>query len=108
MKEPWQINTEKLADEIKEIARRAQTEEDLKMAVEPLLQNAFKKIGVDIESVGYERTSTALKGKRTDAVYGYLLIEYKVPGKLSSKPGIKAVSEQIEHYLAGQAVQVGQ
>ena len=36
-KKYWQIDTEKLAEDIKEIARRAKTEEDLKMGMEPLL-----------------------------------------------------------------------
>ena len=40
-KKYWQINTEKLAKDIKEAARKAKTEEDLKMSVEPLLQNVF-------------------------------------------------------------------
>jgi len=36
-KEYWQINVEKLADDIKEVAQRSKTEEDLKMGVELLL-----------------------------------------------------------------------
>ena len=39
-REYWQINTEKLANEIKEIANLPDIrEEDLKMKIEPLLQN---------------------------------------------------------------------
>ena len=44
-KKYWQINTDKLAKEIKEAARKATTEEDLKMSVEPLLQNVFTQMG---------------------------------------------------------------
>ncbi|MDI6732463.1 MAG: hypothetical protein QME51_00200 [Planctomycetota bacterium] len=81
-KKYWQINTEKLAKEIKDAARASKTEEDLKMKTEPILQAVFEKIGVDVASVRYEGTATSFRG-RTDAVYGYLTIEYKAPGKLS-------------------------
>ncbi|OGW45613.1 MAG: hypothetical protein A2Y66_09045 [Nitrospirae bacterium RBG_13_41_22] len=106
-KKYWQINTEKLVKEIKEIAHKSRTEEDLKMGVEPLLQNVFKKMGVDIDIVRYEKTATSFKGK-ADAVYGYLTIEYKLPGNLSKKPNIKKVIEQLQRYLSEQAEQFGQ
>ncbi len=106
-KKYWQIDTEKLAKDIKEIARKAKTEEDLKMGMEPLLQKTFKKMGIDINIVRYEKTATAFRG-RPDAVYGYLTIEYKVPGKLSKKTDVKIVTEQLQRYLAEQAVHFGQ
>lgn len=106
-KKYWQINTEKLAHDIKQAARTANTEEDLKMKVEPLLQNVFKKIGVDIDIVRYEKTSTSYRG-RSDAVYGYLTIEYKAPGKLSTKLNVKKTVKQLQNYLTGQATQFGE
>lgn len=106
-KQYWQINTEKLVSDIKEVARLSKTEEDLKMGVEPLLQNTFKKLGVDTDNVKYEKTSTSYRG-RADAVYGYLTIEYKLPGKLSKKTEIKKVTEQLERYLSEQATQFAQ
>lgn len=106
-KEYWQINVEKLADEIKEVTRRSKTEEDLKMGVEPLLQNVFKKMGLDITVVRYEKTSMSFRGK-ADAVYGFLTIEYKLPGKLSQKIDIKNVVGQLQRYLSEQATQFGQ
>jgi hypothetical protein len=106
-KKYWQINTEKLAKDIKEITLKAKTEEDLKMGMEPLLQKAFKKMGVDIDIVRYEKTATSFRG-RPDAVYGYLTIEYKVPGKLSKKTDVKIATEQLQRYLAEQAVHFGQ
>ena len=45
-KKYWQINTDKLAKEIREAAHKATTEEDLKMSVEPLLQCNFNSIPV--------------------------------------------------------------
>ena len=106
VKEYWQINTEKLAQDIKEAAKNSHTEEDLKMKVEPLLQTAFKKLGVDIDNVRYEKTSTSYRG-RTDAVYGYLTIEYKSPNKLSSKTNIENTIQQLKDYLINQSAQFG-
>ena len=105
-KKYWQINTEKLAKETIEIARKANTEEDLKMGMEPLLQKAFKKMGIDIDIVRYEKTSTSFRG-RPDAVYGYLTIEYKSPGKLSKKTDAKLAMEQLQRYLGEQAIEFG-
>jgi hypothetical protein len=105
-KEHWQINAAKLAEEIREAARKSQTEEDLKMAVEPLLQKAFRQLGVDIDIVQYEKTATRFKGK-ADAVYGYITIEYKVPGRLAAKGSATKVAEQLERYLFEQAKSLG-
>jgi len=106
-KKYWQINTDKLTKDIKIIARKASTEEDLKMGMEPLLQKTFKKMSIDINIVRYEKTSTSFRG-RPDAVYGYLTIEYKAPGKLSKKTDIKLVTEQLQRYLGEQAIHFGQ
>ncbi|MBN2029652.1 N-6 DNA methylase [bacterium] len=101
-KKIWQINSQKLAEDIKKIAHKADSEEDLKMGMEPLLQNALKKMGVDVSIVKYEKTHTSFKG-RIDAVYGYLTIEYKVPGKLFKKADINSAIKQLQHYLGEQA-----
>jgi len=107
-KKYWQINSKKLAEDIKEIARKANTEEDLKMGMEPLLQKTFKKMGVDINIVRYEKTTTTSIRGSPDAVYGYLTIEYKAPGKLSKKADIKSATEQLQRYLGEQAIHLGQ
>lgn len=101
-KKYWQINTQKLADAIKEIAGKASSEEDLKIKVEPLLQKAFKQMGIDIGIVKYEQSATTFRG-RTDAIYGYLIIEYKAPGKLSRKTEINKAERQLQRYLTEQA-----
>ena len=105
-KKYWQINTEKLSKDIREIARKAESEEDLKIKVEPLLQKAFKQLGIDISIVKYEKSATTFRG-RTDAVYGYLTIEYKVPGKLSRTSEIKKAKKQLQRYLTEQAETLG-
>ena len=101
-KEYWQINTTRIADEIRAAASEAHTEEDLKMRVEPILRKSFKDIGIDIDIVAYEK-ATALKAKM-DAVYGYLIIEYKAPGKLSTTAGQRETKKQLQRYLEEEAL----
>jgi hypothetical protein len=101
-KEYWQINTARIADEILEASSDAHTEEDLKMRVEPILRRAFRDIGIDIDIVAYEK-ATALRAKM-DAVYGYLIIEYKVPGKLATAPGQREAKKQLQRYLGEEAI----
>ncbi|MBI3575676.1 MAG: N-6 DNA methylase [Gammaproteobacteria bacterium] len=98
----WQIDTDKLAKEIHKAARSARTEEDLKMRVEPLLQAAFRESGIDVDIAQYEKT-TALTAKRMDAVYGYLVIEYKGPGKLGSTRSRESAIKQLQTYLEEEA-----
>ncbi|MFO0753936.1 MAG: N-6 DNA methylase [Thermodesulfovibrionales bacterium] len=106
-KEHWQLNTEKLARDIKEASLRANTEEDLKMRLEPMLQAAFKEMGIDVSIVKYEKTATSFGGK-ADAVYGHLTIEYKAPGRLSDKTAARKASEQLQRYLSEQGAELGQ
>ncbi|MGA2515548.1 MAG: N-6 DNA methylase [Thermodesulfobacteriota bacterium] len=101
-KEYWQINTARIADEIRSAASEARTEEDLKMRVEPILRRSFKDIGIDIDIVAYEK-ATALRAKM-DAVYGYLIIEYKVPGKLATAPGQREAKKQLQRYLLEESI----
>jgi len=101
-KEYWQINTERIADEVRAAAQEARTEEDLKMRVEPILRKSFKDIGIDIDIVAYEK-ATALRAKM-DAVYGYLIIEYKAPGKLATATGQRETKKQVQRYLEEEAI----
>lgn len=96
-----------MVEDIQKVTLKAKTEEDLKMGMEPILQKTFKKMGIDISSVRYEKTSTSFRG-RPDAVYGFLTIEYKAPGKLSKKTDIKVATEQLQRYLGEQAIDFGQ
>ena len=101
-KEYWQINTTRIADEIRSAATVAHTEEDLKMRVEPILRRSFKDIGIDVDIVAYEK-ATALRAKM-DAVYGYLIIEYKAPGKLATALGQRETKKQLQRYLQEEAL----
>jgi len=101
-REYWQINTERIADEIISASSEARTEEDLKMRVEPILRKSFKEIGIDIDIVAYEKT-TALRAKM-DAVYGYMIIEYKVPYKLATPHGQREAMKQLQRYLLEESI----
>lgn len=100
------INTEKLARDIREAGRNAHTEEDVKMRLEPLLRQAFKTTGIDVDIVEYEK-ATAVSAKRMDAVYGYVIIEYKAPGKLENATTLQNVKLQIQRYLEEQSRRQG-
>ncbi len=102
IKEYWQINTERMAKSINEAARSAKTEEDLKIALEPIFQKAYQQIGLNVDIVQYEKR-TALKAK-IDAVYGYLIIEYKKPGKLENSSDIKQAALQLQKYLIDESI----
>lgn len=102
----WQIDTERLAREIRSAASSARTEEDLKLRVAPLLQRVLRDSGIDVDAVQYEK-ATALSAKRMDAVYGYLIIEYKAPGKIAPARDRSAVVKQLEGYLKEEASRHG-
>lgn len=92
----------KFARDVLEATRTAKTEEDVKMRLEPLLRRAFRDIGIDVNIVAYEK-ATALTAKRMDAVYGYVVIEYKGPGKLGSTGTVRDARTQLESYLREEA-----
>ncbi len=73
------------------------------MHVEPILRRSFRDIGIDIDIVEYEKT-TALRAKM-DAVYGYLIIEYKIPGKLATAAGQREAKKQLQRYLSEESTQ---
>lgn len=98
---PKEVETDRLAGQLLEAGRASATEEDLKMKVEPLLRRAFKQIGINVEIAGYERGHTL--GGRSDAVYGYVVIEYERPGKLSQAPGLKSAVEDLRRNFTGEA-----
>lgn len=101
-----QINIDKLLEDIQAATKSSHNEEELKMQLEPIFKNVFKKIGVNIENVRYEKTSTIVSG-RQDAVYGFLTIEYKRHSKLSQTQEVTKVINQLKKYLENEAMQFG-
>lgn len=93
-----------LADRILRAARNAQSEEDLKIAVERALEKALTTLGIRC-TPEYEKT--ILSGS-ADAMYGNVIIEYEKPGKLSKDAGRAETVGQLTRYLRGQTSQHGQ
>lgn len=99
---------EELARKILRVAQRADSEEDLRIGVEKALDPVLKALDITTEP-RYERaTSTAFYGGSTDSVYGHLIIEYKRPGKLSTKRGQSETVEQLVKYLDAEASRHGE
>jgi hypothetical protein len=88
-----------LAERIVRAARTAQSEEDLKIAVEGALKKALTALGIQ-HSPEYE--ITILNGS-ADAVYGHVIIEYQKRGKLAKDAGRTETIEQVTRYLLGTA-----
>ncbi len=95
--------SKKLASDILAIGKRAISEEDVRLNVEHALKPVLTQLGISTEA-RYEQRLTLLQGTgRADAVYGFGVIEYERPGKLSKPAGIKEVVEQLSSYLASKA-----
>jgi len=98
------LNTKRIGNKIKEHARKASNEEDLKIKIEGLIQEVISKFfepGKEPE-VAYEHRTT-ISGKREDALYGTVIIEYKAPKKLDTESEFVKAKEQIEAYIKEEA-----
>jgi hypothetical protein len=95
------INTAKLANDIKILASGSTNEESLKIKVEHLLRNEVLEIW-KIPWASYEHR-TLVSGVRKDALYGHLIIEYKVPGKLSEKAKFESFKIKLKQYISEEA-----
>jgi len=97
------IAAENLAQAIRQVARKAHTEEDLRMGVEHALSATLQTLGLTA-TPEYEKTT--LSGS-ADAVYGHAVIEYKRPGRLAEKGFPTKLARQIARYLTDQARPAG-
>jgi hypothetical protein len=92
-----------ITNRIKKYVTKASTEEDLKIKVESWIQEVIAKFfepGKEPQ-VAYEHR-TKISGRREDALYGTVIIEYKAPKKLVGAEFEKA-KEQIEDYIKEEA-----
>ncbi|MEM0461913.1 MAG: hypothetical protein QW318_06935, partial [Candidatus Caldarchaeum sp.] len=79
----------------------AQSEEDVRLRVSGIIEEKILK-PLGITQVGrYEYT--LVSGVRVDALYGHVLIEYKAPGRLSSRPDVARAKEQLIRYVVEEA-----
>jgi len=101
-----QINLQTLSARIDKAAQASHSEEDLKMKLEPLLKKAFSDVGADVSMAEYEKhTGSTLKARRMDVVYGFLVIEYKAPGKLGRKQTVYEAQQQLIDALSSESKQ---
>ncbi|MEM2236851.1 MAG: N-6 DNA methylase [Candidatus Caldarchaeum sp.] len=95
------VDLDDVLSSIRQAVNIAQTEEDLRLRVSGVIeQKVLKPLG--ITQVGkYEYT--LVSGVKVDALYGHVLIEYKAPGKLSSKADVSKAKEQLVNYIVQEA-----
>jgi len=96
---------EELVESIRRAAASGRSEEDLKMAMEPRLQEYLKAADGVTVSPTYE-VRTGLAGRR-DAVYGHFTLEYKRPGYLNNERNCKRAAQQLAEYLETVAGEAG-
>jgi SAM-dependent methyltransferase len=98
------LDAKKLKTKINEYARKTDLEEPLKINVEGLLRETLAKYFPEGEApeVAYEHR-TKISGKRKDALYGTVVIEYKAPKKLDSSSEFAKAKEQIVEYIEEEA-----
>jgi len=89
------LSAETLVQVIRDVARRATSEEDVRFGVEHALSNALEILGLH-RKAEYEKTTFS---GSADAVYGHVIIEYKRPGRLAETGFPAKLSEQIGRYL---------
>jgi len=88
------IAAKSLAHSISQVAKKAHSEEDLRVGVEKALGTTLEALGLSA-TAEYEKTT--LSGS-ADAVYGHVVIEYKRPGQLA---------RQLSRYLTDLARSAG-
>jgi len=87
-----------LALKIIDGAKQSNTEEDLKMKIQPLLNEALNQLGLEFQ-VDYEKLIYGTK--RADVLYSNVVLEYKRPNSLNNISIIKKAKEEIENYFKG-------
>jgi hypothetical protein len=92
--------TDKLVVATQSIMRLANTEEDLRIGFEKLLDPLCHKLDIKL-SPKYEKS--IYTGGRLDAIHGRVIIEYEKPRAFRSKQWIDHAFEQLVDYIQGEA-----
>jgi len=95
------IDITKLAEKIRKCASESSNEEELKIAIEKLLDPIVKSWG--IRAFYEHKARDDISGLREDALYGHVIIEYKKPGELESKTNFEKFKEKLKEYLTKEA-----
>lgn len=88
-----------LSKEIRHVAEQSTTEEDLKIGVQKLLDDALIQLGVTKSLVKFEKK--IYKSRRADALYPAVAIEYKRPHALNNESVINQATNELSDYLKG-------
>jgi SAM-dependent methyltransferase len=98
------LEAKRLKNKINKYARKAGNEEELKIKVEGLIQEIIAKFFPEGEEpeVVYEHR-TKISGKRKDALYGTVIIEYKAPKRLDTGSEFVKAKEQVVEYIKEEA-----
>ncbi len=97
------VAAENLATAIRQVAKKAHSEEDLRVGVEHALSATLAALGLTAVAE-YEKTTFS---GSADAVYGHVVIEYKRPGRLAEKGYPATLATQIARYLTDLARPAG-
>ena len=95
------IDTQAMAEDILRVGRENISEATLRVRVERILSNYLADIGVTYQSIHERRTITT--GRRTDALFGTVVIEYKKPDRLAAASQWREATLQIQGYLEEEA-----
>jgi SAM-dependent methyltransferase len=96
------IDAISLAEEVKQAAQESITEEDLRIRIETILRKILEPFG--ISWARYER-STKFSSKRSDALYGTVIIEYEKPEAFNIASGFNHAIEQLKIYITNESTQ---
>jgi len=89
-----------IADEIRQAAQESISEEDLRIRVENILRRVCEPLG--IPWARYELT-TVVGQRRSDALYGNVIIEYEKPNSFRTTAGFDRAVEQLKGYIHEEA-----
>ncbi len=99
------IDSTTLLDSIRKGIDSCQNEEDVKLHIAPILDKVAEELG--IERAEYESTiggkREVFKRKKTDALYGRFIIEYKSPNLLADDKKSQSAVRQVEDYITGKS-----
>jgi len=101
------VDAEEIAEEIRNVASEAISEEDLRQGVEYVLKSrVLEKLDIPWGSwkppkARYE--VTLVSGARLDALHGHVIIEYERPKTLETKSGFEKAVEQVKRYIRDHA-----
>lgn len=89
-----------IAEEIRQAAQESITEEDLRIRVENILRRVCEPLS--IPWARYELT-TVVGQRRSDALYGNVIIEYEKPNSFKTVAGFNKAVEQLKAYIREEA-----